>query len=269
MQLNRRSALSLTAAGLIHIASKQEQSLAGEEASQRSAELLVRQAAERGHTDLGWLKSYHSFSFGGYYDQRHMSFRSLRVINDDKISAGRGFPTHPHRDMEIISYVLDGALQHKDSTGKGAIITPDDIQMMSAGTGITHSEYNPSRTERNHFLQIWIRPSMRGIRPRYSDGRVKLEDKRNQWTQIVGPEGSEGTVSVNQDANIFATQLDARQTLDYTVENGRHAWLQVAKGALTVNGTTLHAGDAIATSTATHLHTVADAKTDALLFDLG
>ena len=269
MEMNRRSVLSLTAAGLIHIASQPGRTLAGDQASQRETELLVRKAAERGHTDLGWLRSYHSFSFGGYYDQRHMGFRSLRVINDDKISAGRGFPTHPHRDMEIISYVLEGALQHKDSTGKGAIITPDDIQMMSAGTGITHSEYNPSRTKGNHFLQIWIQPSMRGVRPRYSDGKVRTQDKRNQWKRIVGPDGSNGTVSVYQDANIFATQLDASQKLDYTVEHGRHAWLQVAKGSLSVNGTTLYAGDAIATSRAAHLHAVARKNTDALLFDLG
>lgn len=266
--INRRNSLSLTAAGLIHIAGSPGKSLAGDNPTRGHADLLIRQAAERGHTDRGWLKSYHTFSFGGYYEQRHMGFRSLRVINDDKISAGRGFPTHPHRDMEIISYVLSGALQHKDSTGKGAIITPDDIQMMSAGTGITHSEYNPSRTEGNHFLQIWIQPSMRGVRPRYSDGKAKPDDKRNQWKQIVGPEGSKGTVSVHQDANIFATQLDPGQALEYTVEKDRHAWLQVGRGSLTVNGTKLSAGDAIATSKATALHAIADANTDALLFDL-
>ncbi|MEO1523790.1 MAG: pirin family protein [Planctomycetota bacterium] len=268
MELNRRNALSLTAAGLIHVAAQPE-SVNAAEMPRHSTELLVRQAAERGHTDLGWLKSFHSFSFGGYYDQQHMGFRSLRVINDDKIAPGRGFPTHPHRDMEIISYVLQGSLQHKDSTGKGAIITPDDVQMMSAGTGITHSEYNPSQVEANHFLQIWIQPSVRGVRPRYSDRKVKPDDKRNQWKQIVGPDGGRSTVSVYQDASIFATQLDAKQSLDYTVEKGRHVWLQVARGSLIVNGTTLRAGDAIATSMATGLHAVAEQDTEALLFDLG
>ncbi|MEM8734728.1 MAG: pirin family protein [Planctomycetota bacterium] len=269
MTLNRRNALSLTAAGLIHIASRSENLQANDDGEKPSIDLLVRQAADRGHTDLGWLKSYHSFSFGNYYDQKHMGFRSLRVINDDKIAAGRGFPTHPHRDMEIISYVLDGALQHKDSTGNGAIITPEDIQMMSAGTGITHSEYNPSRTTGNHFLQIWIQPAMRGVRPRYSDSRVKAEDKGNQWKQIVGPDDSKSAARVYQDANIFATKLDGKQTLAYTSERGRHTWLQVAKGVLTVNGTKLNAGDAIATSKPTQLCVQAESNAEALLFDLG
>lgn len=269
MEMNRRHALSLTAAGLIHISTTSGGAWGGDRAKDASAKLLVRQAAERGHTDLGWLKSYHSFSFGGYYDQRHMGFRSLRVINDDKIAAGRGFPTHPHRDMEIISYVLDGALQHKDSTGKGASIMPDDIQMMSAGTGITHSEYNPSQSDSNHFLQIWIQPAMRGVQPRYSDAKVKSEDKRNRWAQIVGPDRGKSRVAVYQDANIFATKLAANQELDFVIESGRHGWLQVASGSLTVNGTTLHQGDAIATSKATHLHVVVEKDADALLFDLG
>ena len=266
MEITRRGVLSMTTAGLIHIAAN-PRSLFGKTTS--SPELLLRQAAERGHTDIGWLKSYHSFSFGGYYDQRHMGFRSLRVINDDRISAGRGFPTHPHRDMEIISYVLEGALQHKDSTGQGAIITPDDIQMMSAGTGITHSEYNPSRDQANHFLQVWIQPAVKRARPRYSDQRVTLEQKRGQWKKIAGPQDSKAAVEIRQDASIFATNLIAGETVDFTVQRSRHAWLQVARGELLVNGARLRAGDAVATSRPTQLHVEATQPTDALLFELG
>ncbi len=270
MNASRRNMLTMTAAGLIHVAAKPSESFASDAAeAQRNNELLIRQAAERGHTDIGWLKSYHSFSFGGYYDQRHMGFRSLRVINDDKIAAGRGFPTHPHRDMEIISYVLDGSLQHKDSTGKGAIITPDDIQMMSAGLGITHSEYNPSQTESNHFLQIWIEPALQGVRPRYSENKVTVDQKTNEWKLIAGPDGSGASVGIYQDAKIFATKLQAGQRLDYTLERNRHAWLQVATGEITVNGTALKAGDAVASSRATDLHVTSSQDSDVLLFDLG
>lgn len=265
MEITRRNAISLTAAGLIHLAGHPE-SVAAEPAV--STDWLVRQAAQRGHTDLGWLKSYHSFSFGRYYDQRHMGFRSLRVINDDRIAPGRGFPTHPHRHMEIISYVLEGSLQHRDSTGKGAVITPDDIQMMSAGTGITHSEFNPSRTESNHFLQIWIEPSTRRVHPRYSENKVTQDQKRNQWRKIVGPVDSKAAVSLYQDASIYATKLTSGKKLDYVVERSRHAWMQVARGEIVVNGTTLRAGDAIATSRATALHVAATKKADVLLFDL-
>lgn len=197
-----------------------------------------------------------------------MGFRSLRVINDDKIAAGKGFPTHPHRDMEIVSYVVEGALQHKDSTGTGAISTPDDIQMMSAGTGITHSEYNPSQIDANHFLQIWIQPAMRSVRPRYSENKVSVDQKRNQWSKIAGPDGSRAAVSIHQDAHIYATYLEVGQTLDFVVEKIRPAWLQVARGSLTVNGTVLKSGDAVATSMGTDLHIVAVEATDALLFDL-
>lgn len=265
MMTTRRTALSMTAAGLIHVASNPDQLLADKPVE---VDLLLRQAAERGHTDLSWLKSFHSFSFGGYYDQQHMGFRSLRVINDDQIAAGRGFPTHPHRDMEIISYVLDGALQHKDSTGKGSVITSDDIQMMSAGTGITHSEYNPSATDSNHFLQVWIQPSMKSIRPRYSENRVTRGQKLNQWKKIAGPDGANASVSIHAEASIFATVAEAGAELNFTVERGRHAWLQVARGAMEVNGTVLKSGDAIATSTATQIHARAIQDTDALLFDL-
>lgn len=266
MDASRRNPLSMTADGLIHIASQPAATPTDETPD---TELLVRRAAERGHTDIGWLNSFHSFSFGGYYDQRHMGFRSLRVINDDKIAAGRGFPTHPHRDMEIISYVLEGSLQHRDSTGRGAIITPDDIQMMSAGTGITHSEYNPSQSDANHFLQIWIEPALRGVRPRYSDDTVTPDQKQNRWKKIAGPDGSDASVSIHQDASIYATVLEAGQHADYVVQRGRHAWLQVARGELIVNGTRLQSGDAVATSRPTALHVHATEKTDALLFDLG
>jgi redox-sensitive bicupin YhaK (pirin superfamily) len=265
MKFSRRTALSVTPAGLIHVATN-PLSVLGQ--TPESPEWLIRQAAQRGHTDLGWLKSYHSFSFADYYDQRHMGFRSLRVINDDRIAAGRGFPTHPHRDMEIISYVMEGALQHKDSTGRGAVITPDDIQMMSAGTGITHSEYNPSTDSANHFLQVWIQPAIRGARPRYSDQKVTTEQKRNQWTKIAGPEGSKAAVAIRQDALIFATNLLTGEKIDYTVEKARHAWLQVARGSLLVNGTRLRSGDAIAASRTAQLHVEAIEPTDALLFDL-
>lgn len=266
MTTTRRSALSMTAAGLIQVATHPETMAAAENPH---PELLLRQAKERGQTDLGWLKSYHSFSFGRYYDQRHMGFRSLRVINDDRIAPGRGFPTHPHRNMEIISYVLDGALQHKDSTGHGSVISSRDIQMMSAGTGITHSEFNPSSELENHFLQIWIEPSLKNVNPRYSENRVTVDQKQNQWKKIAGPDGSKASVSIHADAEIYATVADRGATLDFTVEHGRHAWLQVARGSLEINGTILKAGDAIATSVATSLHVKALEKTDALLFNLG
>lgn len=265
MTPSRPTMISLTDTGLIQVSGNVEGASAEELVT---PDLLVREATERGHTDIGWLKSFHSFSFGDYYDQSHMGFRSLRVINDDRIAAGRGFPTHPHRDMEIISYVLQGALQHKDSTGKGAIITPDDIQMMSAGTGITHSEYNPSKSEANHFLQIWIEPAFKGIRPQYSDNKVKSDQKMNQWHMIAGPVDSGASVTIHQDAKIFATKLHSGMQLDYTLEKGRHAWLQVATGEVIVNGTRLRAGDAIASSRATSLHVAASQSADVLLFDL-
>ena len=265
MNPTRRNMLSMTAAGLIHVAADPSASDAHETVNN---DLLIRQASQRGHTDIGWLNSYHSFSFGGYYDQQHMGFRSLRVINDDRIAAGRGFPTHPHRDMEIISYVLDGSLQHKDSTGKGAIITPDDIQMMSAGTGITHSEYNPSATDANHFLQIWIEPGLKGVRSRYSDNVVKPDDKQNVWKLIAGPDDSGASVNIYQDAKIYASKLQAGVSLDYTLQRNRHGWLQVATGEITVNGTKLKAGDAVASSRATDLHVTASKNADVLLFDL-
>ncbi|MEM7812411.1 MAG: pirin family protein [Planctomycetota bacterium] len=265
MNRDRRHFLRLTAAGLIHVSGRPL--WAGEEPY--DAELLIRLAAERGHTDLGWLNSYHSFSFGRYVNQRQMGFRSLRVINDDRIVAGRGFPTHPHRDMEILSYVLGGALQHRDSTGRGSVVRPDDVQVMAAGTGITHSEYNPSGTEENHFLQVWIRPAMRGVRPRYQQRRVGRDAKRDVFRAVAGPEASAGVVGLNQDARVYATVLGRGGSVGHTVERGRHGWLQVASGELSVNGVRLRAGDAVATSRPTRLEVTAAAESEALLFDLG
>lgn len=270
MQTPRRNFIQLTAAGLFHIATRPF-TAAGETTDPK---LLLRQAAERGHTDLGWLDSYHTFSFGEYYDQQHLGFRSLRVINDDRISAGRGFPTHPHRDMEILSYVLTGSLQHRDSTGQGSVVTPGDVQMMTAGTGITHSEYNPSRKEGNHFLQIWLTPSMNGLQPSYQQQRVEADQKQNRWQQIAAPAAAQkpsrkGVVAIHQDANIYAAILDPGKQVRHVVERNRHAWLHVATGTLTVNGTTLQAGDAIATSRPTELIVTGKTKAEALLFNLG
>ena len=267
MDYQRRNFIRLTAAGLIHVAARPFEVLADERSYR---DLVIRQAAQRGHTDLGWLDSYHTFSFGGgYYDQRHMGFRSLRVINDDRIDAGRGFPTHPHRNMEIFSYVLHGALQHRDSTGQGSIVRPGDVQMMSAGTGITHSEYNPSSSQSNHFLQIWIQPAQSGTRPSYQQQRVTAKQKQNRWQVIAAPESQRGVIAIGQDVRILATSLESRRRLDYVVESSRHVWLHVAQGELIVNSTTLKAGDAIATSRPTHLNLEGIVKSDALLFDLG
>ncbi len=264
MDTTRRNFIRLTAAGLLHVSATPLAAAADEPAGS-----LIRKAAQRGHTDLGWLQSYHTFSFGGYYDQRHLGFRSLRVINDDKIAAGNGFPKHPHRNMEILSYVLEGALQHRDSTGQGSIVRPSDVQLMSAGNGITHSEYNPSKSTDNHFLQVWIQPSQRGSQPRYQQHRIDADAKQNNLQLIASPEANGQAVQIKQDALVFATQLQPQQQLSYEVRNGRHSWLHVATGQLTVNGTTLQAGDAIATSRPTSLHIEGSKQAEALLFDLG
>lgn len=264
MKLERRHFVRLTAAGLLHVAARPFLAAAGE----NDPRLIVRQAADRGHTDLGWLDSYHTFSFGRYADQRHMGFRSLRVINDDRIAPGRGFPTHPHRDMEILSYVLDGSLQHRDSTGKGSIVRPGDVQMMTAGTGITHSEFNPSKDESNHFLQIWITPSMRRLQPSYQQKPVTADEKRNRWRTIAAPERNQGVVTIHQNVRVASTLLEPGRKLAHVIERNRHGWLHVATGEVIVNGTRLAAGDAIATSRPTELHLEGVETADVLLFDL-
>jgi len=228
--------------------------------------IALRRAADRGHADHGWLNSFHTFSFADYHDPRHMGFRALRVINDDTVAAGRGFGSHPHRDMEIISYVLDGELAHKDSMGNGSVIRPGDVQRMSAGTGVVHSEQNPSRTTPVHFLQIWIVPDRAGHAPSYEQIAVPPEELAGRLRLIASPDGAAGSVTIHQDARVYAARLSPGQTVEHVVAPGRHAWLQVARGAVTVGATALSAGDGASTSTPGPLVLAGDGEV--LVFDL-
>lgn len=229
----------------------------------------LRPAAERGHAQHGWLDSHHSFSFADYYDARHMGFRTLRVINEDRVEPARGFGTHGHRDMEIISYVLAGALQHKDSMGNGSVMRPGDVQLMSAGTGVMHSEFNASKEDLVHFLQIWIVPSSAGGRPGYQQEHFSEADRKNCLRLIVSPDGEAGSLSIKQDARLYAAVLDAGQQVVHTLRAGRHAWLQLVHGTLTVGELTLQAGDGLAVSDESELVLHATQPSELLLFDLG
>jgi len=206
--------------------------------------LTLRPARERGHANHGWLDSYHSFSFADYHDPAHMGFGPLRVINEDRVAPGRGFGTHGHRDMEILSYVLDGQLQHKDNMGNGSVIEPGDVQRMSAGRGVLHSEFNPSRDQPVHFLQIWILPAKSGIDPGYEQKRVEAADKRGKLRAIASPDGSDGAVTLHQDATVYATMLDGAESARHALAPGRRAYVHVARGSIRVNGQALAAGDA-------------------------
>lgn len=230
--------------------------------------ITIRKAEERGHFDFGWLNTYHSFSFGDYYDPQHTQFRALRVINEDFVAPGRGFPRHGHRDMEIVTYILQGALEHRDSMGTGSIIRRGDAQRMSAGTGVTHSEANPSQTEPVHLLQIWILPDRQGSQPEYEEKKFSDEEKRNKLRLIVSPKGSDGSVKIHQDAKIYASLLDEGRAVDHTLENGRSAWLQVAAGSVTVNDVDLKQGDGAAVSEESNLRITAREPAEVLLFDL-
>ena len=203
-------------------------------------------ADERGRADLGWLDSRHSFSFGHYYDPQRMGFGPLRVINDDRVAPGGGFPTHPHSDMEIISYVLDGGLAHRDSLGTGSVIRPGDVQRMSAGSGIRHSEYNASQTDPVHFLQIWIIPERDGLKPGYEQKHFGPESKRGQLRLVGSPDGRDGSVTIHRDVDLYASLLDEGGTVTHRVAPGRIAWVQVASGRVSLNGTDLVAGDGVA-----------------------
>ena len=206
--------------------------------------ITLRKAGDRGHANHGWLDSYHSFSFADYYDPAHMGFGPLRVINEDRVQPGEGVPTHPHRDMEIITYVLEGALEHKDSIGTGSVIAPGDVQRMSAGRGVQHSEFNPSRTDGVHFLQIWIEPKFTGIKPSYEQTRFTAADKRGRLRLIASPDGADGSVTIHQDARVYAALLDGADRVAHAPAAGRRVYVHVARGTVQVNGMKLAAGDA-------------------------
>jgi redox-sensitive bicupin YhaK (pirin superfamily) len=230
--------------------------------------IAVRRAKERGHADHGWLDTWHSFSFADYYDPRFMGFRVLRVINEDTVVPGRGFPTHGHRDMEIISYVLEGALEHRDSLGTGSVIRPGDVQRLSAGTGVRHSEFNASATEPVHFLQIWIEPVVAGLAPEYEQKTFTDTDKLGRLRLVASPDGAEGSVTIHQDARLYATRLGSGNEVVLRLAAGRHAWVQVARGAATVAAHPLGHGDGIAISGEPAVPVAADTDCELLLFDL-
>ena len=229
-----------------------------------------RKSAERGHFDHGWLDTFHTFSFAGYHDPRHVHFRALRVINEDRVAAGRGFGMHPHDNMEIITYVLSGELEHRDSLGTGAIIRPGDGQRMSAGTGIVHSEFNPSLTAPVHLLQIWIfpDPDKQDVAPSYEQKTFAEEEKLNRWRLIASPTGEEGSVSIHSDAKLSVTKLKASESLPIRFAEGRHGWLQMAAGAATLNGLALAQGDGAGISDERSLTLTATEDAEVLLFDL-
>ena len=232
------------------------------------SELNIRRANERGHGDHGWLNSYHTFSFADYYDPAHVGFRALRVINDDRVAAGKGFGAHPHRDMEIFSYVLEGTLEHKDSMGNGRQLKPGRIQLMSAGRGVTHSEFNPSTTEPLHFLQIWIQPRELGLAPSYTEWHPKPENANAPKVLVISPDGRDGSATIQQDVDVYRIRLEEGQTVSHEIKPGRGAWLHVADGALTLNGADLTTGDGASTEAPGVLTMKAGKPTEALLFDI-
>ena len=228
----------------------------------------IRKSNERGHANHGWLDTHFTFSFADYYDPKHVHFRTLRVMNDDRVAGGGGFPTHPHRDMEIVTYVLEGALEHRDSMGNGSVIKPGDIQYMSAGTGVTHSEFNASETEPVHLYQIWMFPEKQGFRPAYGQKNFTEDEKRGKLRLLVSPDGRDGSVKIRQDNDLYATVLGTGETVRHELKPERHAYVQVARGSVTLNGKKLDEGDgaAISEEKTVELKGVKDAEI--LLFDL-
>ncbi len=232
--------------------------------------IQIRRSEERGHAQHGWLDSYHTFSFADYYDPQHVGFRNLLVINEDRVAPGRGFGAHGHRDMEILSYVVDGGLAHQDNLGHQQVLGPNEIQHMSAGTGVTHSEFNASDREPVHFFQIWIQPSKNGIKPKYEQLAFAPEEKNGKWKLLAAPEGGEGVAQISQDARMLVTDVSHGEKITYKLKAQRHAWVQVVNGAVTVNGANLRAGDAAALSTEDEVAVISEgaSRSEILLFDL-
>jgi len=228
----------------------------------------IRRSNERGYADHGWLKSFHTFSFADYYDPEHISFGALRVINEDRVDAGMGFGTHGHRDMEIISYVLEGELAHKDSMGTGATIRPGDVQRMSAGRGVQHSEFNPSEDQPAHFLQIWIMPNERGVTPSYEQKHFAAEEKRGKLRLIASLDGADGSVRIHQNAKVYAGLFDGAEQAELAIAAGRQVYVHVARGTITANGNVLNAGDAIGLSDLATLSLTKGQGAEVLVFDL-
>jgi hypothetical protein len=230
--------------------------------------IQIRKAADRGHADHGWLDTYHTFSFSTYQDPGHVRFRALRVMNEDRVAPGQGFGTHPHRDMEIVTYVLEGALEHKDSMGNGEVLRPGEFQRMSAGTGITHSEFNPSATEPVHLYQIWLFPETKGIEPSYEQKRFAEKGRRNQLQLVASPDAADGSLLIHQDARIFLANIDAGEQIEHAIAEGRHVWLQVLRGSVVINGHELATSDGAAVSDETSLTIQATNAAEIMLFDL-
>lgn len=232
------------------------------------AMIQIRRAGDRGHANHGWLDTYHTFSFATYQDSQHTHFRALRVMNEDVVQPGQGFGTHPHRDMEIVTYVLEGALEHKDSMGNGEVLRPGEFQRMSAGTGITHSEFNPSETEPVHLYQIWLFPAKKGIEPSYEQKRFDDDGMTNQLRLVASPGADEGSLTIHQDARVYLSRLDADRQIEHPLPDNRHAWLQVLRGSVTLNGEALQTSDGAAVSDEKSLTIQATADAEIMLFDL-
>jgi redox-sensitive bicupin YhaK (pirin superfamily) len=230
--------------------------------------IQIRKAVERGHFDHGWLDTQHTFSFGDYYDPAHLGFRSLRVINDDRVAPGQGFGMHGHRDMEIVTYVLDGALAHKDSMGNGSILRAGELQRMTAGTGVRHSEFNPSDTQWVHLYQIWLLPQRKGLEPSYEQLAVGEEEKRGRFRLVASPDGADGSLTIHQDARLYLASLSPGEGVAHPIEPGRAAWLQVFRGSVNVQGHDLAPGDGVAVSDLNSISVQAAVPSEVLLFDL-